>query len=72
MKYNDLTYDEFIALVSVVVFEDIKVLEKENEHLKRRILGYKSTIEHLNEKLYKRNEGFRGDVYDKDIRKKTR
>lgn len=49
-----------------------KVLQTEIEKLRRENFGLKQKIKNLEEKLGKRNEYYRGEVFDKDIRKRVK
>lgn len=45
-------------------------LQKENEHLRRKILGLETTIKNLQERLGKRDDRYFGEVQDIDHRKR--
>lgn len=51
--------------------DKIEQLKQENEKLKRENLGLKTKIKNLEEKLYKRYESFKGEVTDKEIRRRN-
>lgn len=73
MKYSDFIIKEQQTLDYYQLLADkgkleyrVKELENEVEKLKRENFGNTQTIEHLKEKLYKRNESFKGNVWDKN------
>ena len=53
------------------IMDKIEQLKQENEKLKRENLGLKTKIKNLEEKLYKRYESFKGEVTDKEIRRRN-
>lgn len=61
--YNQTLADK--ALLEV----KLKELEELNVKLNHENFGLKQKIKNLEEKLYKRNESFKGNVWDKDLKK---
>lgn len=62
MNYKDL--------IENINSMDITELRNYVIKLVRENLGLKTKVENLNRKLYKRYEGYRGEVFDKDARKR--
>lgn len=62
MNYQDL--------VESINNMDITELRNYAIKLVRENVGLKTKVENLNRKLYKRYEGYRGEVFDKDSRKR--
>lgn len=62
MNYQDL----------VETINSMGITELRNYAIKlvRENVGLKTKVENLNRKLYKRYEGYRGEVFDKDARKR--
>ena len=77
MSKESLTYSEFLILVKQIedyyeLKSDLELMRQENDKLKRENFGLKQRIINLEEKLYKRDEDFKGEVHDCYIKKRRR
>lgn len=65
IDYNKLSYAEFLLISNAIVFDDIKKLQREN-------YGLRQKVKNRDEKLYKRDEQFKGAVHDCQIGKRAK
>lgn len=66
MKYSDFLIQAKQIEEHYSILAENEVLKRENEKLRRENYGLKTTIKNLKEKLYKRNDNYRGGVERKE------